>query len=284
MTTGQLLATQDQTLLAAQAAAASAETDARRAALARLEAGTRSEDIRKARADVEAAAALLREAESTARRMQKLILSGAVDRQRAEDAVSAADTARARWKAAKATLDLAIAGPRAEDVAEARAVLARANAQLDLVRERLDDMQMYAPNDGIVRQRILEPGDIAAPDRAVLVLALTDPIWVRAYAPEAMLGHLRDGMAAEVRSDSFPDKRYRGWVGFVSPTAEFTPKTVQTEALRTSLVYQVRVFVCNPNGELRLGMPVTVRLTGAAAGANAGTTAGKARCAADDTQ
>lgn len=65
-------------------------------------------------------------------------------------------------------------------------------------------------------------------------------------------------MAAEITSDSFPGKRYPGWVGYISPSAEFTPKTVQTEELRTHLVYQVRVFACNPQGELRLGMPVTV--------------------------
>ncbi len=65
-------------------------------------------------------------------------------------------------------------------------------------------------------------------------------------------------MRAEVHTDSYPDKRYAGWIGFISPTAEFTPKTVQTERVRTDLVYQVRVFVCDPQGELRLGMPATV--------------------------
>ncbi|MFW5722363.1 MAG: hypothetical protein ACOCWT_03600, partial [Desulfohalobiaceae bacterium] len=57
---------------------------------------------------------------------------------------------------------------------------------------------------------------------------------------------------------SFPDKRYQGWIGYISPTAEFTPKSVQTEEIRTQLVYQVRVYVQNPQGELRLGMPATV--------------------------
>lgn len=277
---GQLLATQDSRLLAAEVAAASANLDARRAALARLEGGTRPQEIRKARADVEAASASLRDAESSAGRMTSLVASGAVDRQRADDATAAAETARAVRNAAQATLDLAVAGPRGEDIAEASALVARAEAELDLVRERLDDVRLRAPRGGVIRERILEPGDIASPARPAFVLALTDPVWVRAYAPEPLLGRLREGMRAEVRTDSFPSKRYRGWVGFVSPTAEFTPKSVQTEALRTSLVYQVRVLVCNPQGELRLGMPVSVSLHGGGT-TTPGTGTGADRCPPD---
>jgi len=68
-------------------------------------------------------------------------------------------------------------------------------------------------------------------------------------------------MAATVAVDSFPNRRFDGWVGFISPVAEFTPKAVQTEELRTSLVYEVRVFVKDPSDELRLGMPATVYLS-----------------------
>jgi len=65
-------------------------------------------------------------------------------------------------------------------------------------------------------------------------------------------------MPAKVYSDSFPGQAIEGWIGFISPTAEFTPKVVQTEELRTKLVYEVRVFVKDPDDRLRLGMPVTV--------------------------
>ena len=106
---------------------------------------------------------------------------------------------------------------------------------------------------------------MATPARPVLTLALTDPIWVRVFVEEPDLGRIKPGMPADVSTDSFPDKVYEGWVGFISPTAEFTPKTVQTEELRTKLVYEVRVFVKNPDGELRLGMPATVRISPAAA-------------------
>ena len=133
-------------------------------------------------------------------------------------------------------------------------------AELGLVRKRLGDTRLRAPRDGIVRERILEPGDITSPERPVFVLALIDPVWVRAYAPETVLGKLAPGMRAHVSTDSYPDKTYNGWVGFISPTAEFTPKNVETPELRTRLVYQVRVYVCNSENELRLGMPATVTI------------------------
>ena len=101
---------------------------------------------------------------------------------------------------------------------------------------------------------------MAAPGAPVFTLALSDPLWVRTYINEPELGYIHEGMPAQVESDSFPGKTYRAWVGFVSSTAEFTPKTVETTELRTKLVYQARIMVCNEGHELRLGMPVTVRL------------------------
>jgi HlyD family secretion protein len=99
---------------------------------------------------------------------------------------------------------------------------------------------------------------MASPQAPAYVLALTDPVWVRAYVSEVDLGKIHQGMAAKVRTDSFPGKTYDAWIGFISPTAEFTPKSVETTDVRTSLVYQIRVYVKNPENQLRLGMPATV--------------------------
>ena len=163
-------------------------------------------------------------------------------------------------KAVEATLALLKAGARKEDIAAARAQLKAREAALAQARQRLADASLHAPADGIVRNRVLEPGDMAFPQAPVLTLAFLDPVWVRAYLPEPMLGRVRPGATAWITTDSYPDKRYEGWVGYISPTAEFTPKTVQTPELRTRLVYSVRVFACNPEGELRLGMPVSVEI------------------------
>ena len=99
---------------------------------------------------------------------------------------------------------------------------------------------------------------MASTGAPVLTLALTNPLWVRAYISEPDLGRVREGMPAELHTDSLPGKTYKGWVGFISSTAEFTPKTVETTELRTKLVYRARIFACDPQQELRLGMPVTV--------------------------
>ena len=119
-------------------------------------------------------------------------------------------------------------------------------------------MTLTSPSAGVIQNRILEPGEMADPNRPVVTMALTDPKWVRAYVPEPDLGRINLSMKAEILSDSFPNQKFEGWIGFISPVAEFTPKTVETEDLRTKLVYEVRVYVHDSKDLLRLGMPVTV--------------------------
>ncbi len=257
---GQLLARLHPELLEARLAEAEAAVEAQRQVVARLEAGSRPEEIRKAEAELEAARAEAKAAYDSYRRVAKLLERQLASPQDEEQARSQADAAAAQVKAVQATLALLKAGARKEDIAAARAQLAAREAALKLARQQLSDASLYAPADGIIRNRILEPGDMAFPQSPVLTLAFLDPVWVRAYLPEPMLGRVRLGATAWITTDSYPDKRYQGWVGYVSPTAEFTPKTVQTPELRTRLVYSVRIFACNPDGELRLGMPASVEI------------------------
>jgi membrane fusion protein PltH len=157
-------------------------------------------------------------------------------------------------------LELALSGPRQEDVQQAEAQSRAIRARLRLLQKQLADSELRAPSDAVVRSRLMEPGEMATPERPVLSLAIINPKWVRGYASEADLGKIHPGMLASVSADSFPGHRYAAWVGFVSPVAEFTPRTVQTTELRTSLVYEVRVFVKDEADELRLGMPATMQL------------------------
>ncbi len=256
----QLLATLDTERLARNVDLQQAQAASQQQIVSRMETGSRPEEILKAQADVEAARIDADNAESTYHRIRALVEQHFVSWQQADDARAAADAAKARHHAVQETSRLVQLGPRKEDIASAKSLLKADQAALEVARKALTDASLVAPDDGVIQERILEPGDMASPQRPVYTLALTDPIWVRAYVKEPDLGKLKPGMRAEVNTDSFPGKHYRAWIGYISPTAEFTPKSVETTDVRSNLVYQVRIFVCNPQDELRLGMPATVTI------------------------
>ncbi|MBW4092317.1 MAG: HlyD family efflux transporter periplasmic adaptor subunit [Proteobacteria bacterium] len=257
---GELIATLDDTRTAAALAQAKAEMRNRQAVLAALVAGSRPQQIAQAQATMEAARVTYLNAGVTYRRVERLATTSAATIQQRDDDKALYDAAHHRYQAANQAYLLAVAGPRQEDIAAARASLQAAEAGVALAQREYHDTRLYAPSDGVVEDRILEPGDMASPATPVFTIALPSPLWVRAYVPESDLGRIRLGMAATVTTDSYPGRVYPGWIGYLSPTAEFTPKTVETPALRTALVYQLRVYVCDPRGELRLGMPATVHI------------------------
>jgi HlyD family secretion protein len=255
---GELVAELDPVRYEAAVEQATAQVAAQQQVLARLLAGSRAEEIQEARARVKVAEAALREAEPTHRRTKILAQSQYVSQQQLDNAEAALNSARANLDGAQQTLTLSVKGPRQEDIDAARAQLKAYEAALDKTKEELADTRLYAPEQAVVQDRILEPGDMASPQTPIFTLALDNPIWIRAYVSEPDLGKIAQGMRAEVRTDSFPNKNYRSWIGFISPTAEFTPKQVETTELRSKLVYRLRVYVCNPQNELRLGMPADV--------------------------
>src|SRR2546427_1966637 len=258
---GQVLARLDTSRLEPQLAQVEAQAAAQRQVVQRLRAGSRPEEIAQARANVEAGKADVVNARAQYERLQSAAaVSGgrAVRLQDVDNAKTALQVAAAKLVVNQRALDLALAGPRKEEIAENEARLRANQAQAALLRQQLADSQLIAPMDAVVRTRVMEPGEMASPQKPVFSLAITDPKWARVYVSEPDLGKVHSGMAASVVVDSFPNRRFEGWVGFISPVAEFTPKAVQTEELRTSLVYEVRVFVKDPSDELRLGMPATV--------------------------
>ena len=260
---GQVLARLETSRLAPLAAQAEAALAAQRDVVARMHHGSRPEEIAQARANVDLEQADARAARLKFERLQSLADHSdgrAVSRQDLDDARAAADVADARLNVNRKALALAVLGPRTEDVDQAEAQLRGDEAQAAYARQQLTDAELKAPLTAVVRSRIAEPGDMASPQKTVFTLAITDPKWVRAYLSEPDLARVHPGMSAAVAVDAFPTRRFSGWVGFISPQAEFTPKTVQTPELRSSLVYEVRVFVRDPGDELRLGMPATVYL------------------------
>lgn len=259
---GQPLATLDTATLDSRIGQADAQLAQAQAQLAKLRNGNRSQDIAQARARVAAAQAVVENSERDYRRREALVGPGAISRDVWDQTVADRDRARAQLAEAQQGLSLLSAGSRVEDINAGKAqvqaaVEARRNAATDL-----SDTRLIAASPGTVVTRAREPGAIVQPGETVLTLSIDRPLRVRAYIDESALSRISPGMAVQVTADGNP-KTYRGTIGYISPRSEFTPKSVETESLRTDLVYRLRVIVTDPDDALRQGQPVTVRVPGA---------------------
>lgn len=182
-----------------------------------------------------------------------------------EDKKEALDIAEKIFIRKRELLQTKFASQQAYD--DALAIKNRASANLHLAEAKLQDAKIkfadtdiIAPADGTILTRVREPGSIVNPGESIYVMALDQPIWIRAYISEMDLGKIFPGMKAKITADSQPGKAYEGQIGFISPVAEFTPKTVETTDLRTKLVYRLRITIQNTDRYLRQGMPVTVNI------------------------
>ena len=254
---GEVLGRLDTQALEIERRRAQAEFDALDAQWRLAEAGFRAEEIAAARAELEAVESELALARRTEARQQKLHEARATSAQTLEDIRWRRIGLEKRRAAASATYELKKAGLRADEVRQARAARDAGAAALASLDYRIEKAAVItSPVDGVVRTRLVEPGDMASPQRAVYHLSIMDPKWVRAFVSETQLRYVKEGAQALVTTDTTPPVRAR--VGYISSEAEFTPKTVATQELRTSLVYEVRLHVDDKDNVLRLGQPVTV--------------------------
>lgn len=244
---------------------ANANAAAAKAQLDLLLAGYRDEEIAQARAAVAQLQSAYSYADSFLKRQQGLWATRAVSANDLENARTARNQAQANLQAAKDKLDQYQNGNRPQQIEQARASLAQAEAAAAQASLNLKDTELYAPSAGTVLTRAVEPGTILNAGGTVFSVSLTRPVWVRAYVSETDLSRATPGSEMTIYTDGRPDKPYHGKIGFVSPTAEFTPKSVETPELRTDLVYRLRIIVTDPDDSLRQGMPVTLRFPDAAA-------------------
>ncbi|HDT6544000.1 TPA: secretion protein HlyD [Kluyvera ascorbata] len=222
-------------------------------------AGYRAEEIAQAAASVKQAQAAYDYAQSYLQRQQGLWNRKLLSANDLENARSSRDQALATLKSAQDKLSQYRAGNRPQEIAQAKANLEQAQAQLAQSTLDLHDTVLTAPSDGTLLTRAVEPGSMLSAGSTVLTLSLTRPVWVRAYVDEKNLNQAQPGREILLYTDGRPNKPYHGKIGFVSPTAEFTPKTVETPDLRTDLVYRLRIIVTDADDSLRQGMPVTLQ-------------------------
>jgi HlyD family secretion protein len=192
------------------------------------------DQVRQAKATVDSTQVTLNYAEKVFTRRLALKGDGSISIEDFENALSQRDTIKANLEQAKAALGVAITNYK--------------------------DTEVYAPNDGIILTRIREPGSVVEASVPIYTLSLNTPVWIRAFVDEPNLGNVYYGMPAEVYTDNENGKVYHAKIGFISPVAEFTPKTVESTQLRTDLVYRLRIYVDDPDHGLLQGMPVTVKL------------------------
>ncbi len=257
---GELLARIDGVPYQREIEQAKATLGAAEAELRLKKAGYRAEEIEQARATVAQNIASRDNARRIFDRQTELVRGGGIAKQDLETAQTGLEEAAQRVKVSEANLKQLEAGFRVEEIQAAEAQVAQAKAALETAEIRLADAELKAPADGVLMTRALEPGTIVQAGATVLSISLENPVWVRAYVHETELGQVPPGTEVLLSTDGRPDKPFHGKVGFVSPRAEFTPKSVETPHLRTSLVYRLRIIVNDPDGSLRQGMPVTVTL------------------------
>ena len=138
-------------------------------------------------------------------------------------------------------------------------------ANKDYLSNQLKYTKLYAPEDGTIMVRVVEPGSNVQKGQPVYTMAKTNPVWVRAYVNETDLGNIKYGQEVNVYTDTVnpqtgEKREYKGQIGYISPVAEFTPKTVQSTDIRTDLVYRIRVYIYDTDEFLRQGMPVTIKV------------------------
>lgn len=222
----------------------------------KLEKGYRTEEIEKSKAKLSEVKANLDRVNKDFQRAQTLLKSNSISEQSYDNTKSQALDLQAQYDYAKSSLELLQNGYEKEDILSAKATLESLKAQRNILQINYNDTVLYSPVDGTIITKVYEAGSIVNSSQTIVEIAKSDEFWVRSYLSEKYLGLVKAGMKAVITTDG--NKTYEGVVSFISPLAEFTPKTVQTEDLRTDLVYRFRIIVNNVDDNLKQGMPVTI--------------------------
>jgi HlyD family secretion protein len=232
-------------------------------ALARLndvKQGYRVQEIAEASAQVEQLKANWINLKGEADRSRILFDGGAISRQRYDRDMTSSAVAKAQLLAGEKRLELLQSGFRENSIKAASSQLEEAKASSEAAGTLVEDHHVSSPIDGVVSRVYIEEGEMVGSGRPVLTVTnLTRP-WVRVYISEKEIGRILLGMKASVKVDSFPDREFPAKVTFISPEAEFTPKSVQTQEERVKLVFAVNVTAENPEGLLKPGMPADVTI------------------------
>jgi HlyD family secretion protein len=252
---GDLLAEIDHASLDLQLGQARSGVDLARAELNLITGGARGEDVSQAQEALTQAQQALRTAQSDSDRTARLFAAGAATPKERDDAEARLTSANAQAAAAGQALKKLQNLSRPEDVQAASARVSQAEYAVRLLEKSVADCTVTSPIDGTVTEKLAEAGELAAPGTGLYVVSDLSTVKLTIYVPEADLGSLRIGQNARIRIDAFPGRDFAGTVTWISPTAEFTPRDIQTRDERVKLVFAVRIEIANPDGVFKAGMP-----------------------------
>lgn len=227
--------------------------------LSKLKSGFRDEEIKEAKATFDEATANLNKINDTYTRQKNLYKTKSTSEENFILSELNYKQALATLDKAKAAYELVKNGYRKEDILVQEAKLKALEAQKEKLEVDIKDSNIISPVDGVILNRYKEIGSITTAGESVLEIAKTDEFWVRAYIDENHLGDIKPNLKMLIFTDSRKEP-YEGYIGFISPIAEFTPKNIETQELRADLVYSFRVIVKNSDDKLRQGMPVTLQI------------------------
>jgi HlyD family secretion protein len=265
---------------------AEASVKALKAQLEEAETGYRAEEVAQAKIVMDSAEAIMNEARREKDRFDKLYEKKIIARQDKDKVDLRYETAVKDYERAKEAYRLSRSGFRKETIEAARAryyeglaalqqaksnLLKIESAQQDikvakarmeankatvsLARIELAHTCLIAPFSGIILSRNVEPGEVVTIGREVLSVSDITRVDLKIFVDQTEIGHVNQGQKVKVKIDTFPDKNYFGYVAYISPEAEFTPKIIQTHKERVKLVYMVKVAIANPENDLKPGIP-----------------------------
>ena len=225
------------------------------ARLSKLLAGSRPEEIKQAEANLNQTKSDLDNKEAHYERMKPLFDRGVIPKDTLDNAEAGFKMAKEGFQAARENYLLVKEGPRKEDIDDARAQVEQARASLKLTETQLSYTTLYSPISGVVLVKSGEIGEVVNPGTPILTMADIENVWLKAYIPETDLSKVKWGQEVIVTTDLRPKKEYGGRISFISSQAEFTPKQIQTEKERVTLVYRIKIDIVNKERELKPGMP-----------------------------
>jgi len=222
-------------------------------------------EVARATANVKSAKDTVQDTEKNYKRYEELFRNGVVTEKERDTLKLSYDIAKSRLAESESILKLAqgnltkIEAAR-QDIATSGAQIDLAGASLKQAAIQLDYTQLRSPLTGMVISRNIEPGETVSAGREVITVSDLSRVDLKIFVDETQIGKVKPGQKAEIKIDTFPNKVFTGFVSFISPEGEFTPKIIQTKKERVKLVYLVKIAIANPAKELKAGMPADAKL------------------------